>query len=106
MVLVARRKEVLEEVVRSITTTGGRAVARAVDITNREEVEALGRWVREEVGLPTILVNNAGAGDSGDFASQPAEVWEPWIGLNITAGLYCIRSTNLSRLLKVQIWLC
>ena len=91
MVLVARRKEVLDEVVGSITSAGGRAVARATDITSREEVEALGRWVREEVGLPTILVNNAGVGSVADFATLPAEVWEPQIDLNITAGLHCIR---------------
>ena len=92
VVLVARRLEKLEEVARSITSAGGRAVARAVDITSKEEVRALGRWVREEVGLPTILVNNAGVGTVADFATLPAEVWEPQIELNITAGLHCIRS--------------
>ena len=91
VVLVARGVEQLEEVARSITGAGGRAVARAADITSKEEVRALGRWVREEVGLPTILVNNAGVGSVADFATLPAEVWEPQIDLNITAGLHCIR---------------
>ena len=90
----------LEQVANRIKETGGKALVRAVDVTDKEQVKAMGRWVREEVGLPTILVNNAGAGLVADFASQPAEVWEPWIGLNITAGLYCIRSEHFNE----QIW--
>ena len=50
----------------------------------------MGRWVREEVGLPTILVNNAGTGSVAEFASQKPDDWEPMIDLNIKAGLFCI----------------
>ena len=90
VVLVARRSELLEQVANRIKETGGKALVRAVDVTDKEQVKAMGRWVREEVGLPTILVNNAGTGVVADFASQKPEDWEPTIDLNIKAGLFCI----------------
>ena len=90
VVLVARRLEVLEQVANRIKETGGKALVRAVDVTDKEQVKAMGRWVREEVGLPTILVNNAGTGVVADFAAQKPEDWEPTIDLNIKAGLLCI----------------
>ena len=51
----------------------------------------LGAWVRREVGLPTILVNNAGIAHGEDFSTVAAESWEPMIDLNIKAGLHVIR---------------
>ena len=90
VVLVARRLEVLDQVANRIKETGGKALVRAVDVTDKEQVKAMGRWVREEVGLPTILVNNAGTGVVADFAAQKPEDWEPTIDLNIKAGLFCI----------------
>ena len=90
MVLVARRSELLEQVANRIKETGGKALVKAVDVTDKEQVKEMGRWVREEVGLPTILVNNAGTGVVADFAAQKPEDWEPTIDLNIKAGLFCI----------------
>merc|ERR1719500_907025 len=46
--------------------------------------------MREEVGLPTILVNNAGIGNVAEFATQKPEEWEHMVDLNIKAGLFCI----------------
>ena len=48
--------------------------------------------MRDEVGVPTILVNNAGVGPPAeDFCTTPTQTWEPIIELNIKAGLYIIR---------------
>ena len=90
VILVARRLELLEQVANRIKETGGKALVKAVDVTDKEQVKVMGRWMREEVGLPTILVNNAGTGDVAEFASQTPDDWEPMIDLNIKAGLFCI----------------
>ena len=90
VILVARRLELLEQVANRINETGGKALVKAVDVTDKEQVKVMGRWMREEVGLPTILVNNAGTGDVAEFASQTPDDWEPMIDLNIKAGLFCI----------------
>ena len=91
VILVARRLELLEQVASTIKEKGGsRALVKVADVTDKEQVKSMGRWVREEVGVPTILVNNAGTGKLGEFAAQKPEDWEPLIDLNIKAGLFCI----------------
>ena len=90
VVLVARRIELLEQVARRIKERGGKAMVRAVDVTDKEQVKEMGKWVREEVGIPTILVNNAGVAYAAEFATQRVEDWETMIDLNIKGGCYCI----------------
>jgi len=90
VILVARRLQLLEQVASKIKEKGGRALVKVADVTCKEQVKSMGRWVREEVGLPTILVNNAGTGKQAEFATLQPEDWEPVIDLNIKAGLLCI----------------
>ena len=90
VVLVARRLELLEQVSSVIEEKGGRALVKVADVTDKEQVKSMGRWVREEVGLPTILVNNAGMAKKAEFAALKPEDWEPTIDLNIKGGLFCI----------------
>ena len=90
VVLVARRLELLDQAANRIKETGGKALVKAVDVTDKEQVKEMGRWVREKIGLPTILVNNAGTGVVKEFSAQKPEDWEPTIDLNIKAGLFCI----------------
>lgn len=47
-------------VAEQITAAGGRALAVGADVTDPEQVEAAVRRVAEELGAPTVLVNNAG----------------------------------------------
>ena len=90
VILVARRLQLLEQVASKIKEKGGRALVKVADVTCKEQVKSMGRWVREEVGLPTILVNNAGIGNVAEFATQKPEEWEHMVDLNIKAGLFCI----------------
>jgi 3-oxoacyl-[acyl-carrier protein] reductase len=46
--------------VEAITQAGGRAIAVGVDVSKADQVEAAVRRVADELGAPTILVNNAG----------------------------------------------
>src|SRR5436190_83927 len=61
VVVMGRRKQALDDVVAEIERAGGRAFARAADLEQREQLEALVRWTEAEVGTVNILVNNAGA---------------------------------------------
>ncbi|OAB86363.1 beta-ketoacyl-ACP reductase [Janibacter melonis] len=47
-------------VVEQIEADGGRALAVGADVSDPEQVEAAVRRVAEELGAPTVLVNNAG----------------------------------------------
>jgi 3-oxoacyl-[acyl-carrier protein] reductase len=48
------------DTVSAITAAGGRAIAVGVDVSRPEQVEAAVARVAQELGAPTILVNNAG----------------------------------------------
>ncbi len=61
VVLVGRRKAVLDEVAAGIQQQGGQAWSCATHIENKEQVLALVSWVNAELGPVDILVNNAGS---------------------------------------------
>jgi short-subunit dehydrogenase len=62
VVLVARRAERLEELAASIAEAGGEARAEALDAADGTAVMALAERIRTEWGVPSLLVNSAGAG--------------------------------------------
>lgn len=61
VVLVGRRKAVLDDVVSALRLAGGEAWSYAADIGSKAEVTALVAWALSEVGDIDILVNNAGS---------------------------------------------
>ena len=59
VVLTSRSQEGVQEVADSISTDGGRAVARACHAGRLEDIEALFKFVSDEFGRLDILINNA-----------------------------------------------
>jgi 3-oxoacyl-[acyl-carrier protein] reductase len=49
-----------KDTVEKITSAGGKAIAVGADVSDAEQVEAAVARVAEELGAPTVLVNNAG----------------------------------------------
>ncbi|CDP85410.1 MULTISPECIES: SDR family oxidoreductase [Mycolicibacterium] len=60
VVAVARRQELLDELVDRITAKGGDARAHAVDLSDLDAVDALVATVERDLGGVDILINNAG----------------------------------------------
>ena len=60
VVLGARRKDRLDAIVKDITANGGKALAVTVDVTKREQVDALIQAALKAYGKVDALVNNAG----------------------------------------------
>jgi len=60
VVVVARRQELLDELVARITDAGGQARAYARDLSDLDAIDELVAAVEEEFGGIDILVNNAG----------------------------------------------
>jgi len=58
--LLARRRELLEELANEITCAGGRAVALPADVTHSEEVRAAACALRQTFGRVDVLIANAG----------------------------------------------
>ena len=82
-VLVARRRELLEEIAAEI---GG--IAEPCDLLDREAVVALGERLVREHGSIGMLVNNAGALSRGTFIEIELEELERIARLNYLSGVW------------------
>lgn len=90
--LVARSKEKLAALERTISASGGRVVSVPADVSDEEAVrEMLGRVVGE-FGSLDVLVNNAGLGLSGRVAELREEDLRYLFEVNLIGPLNCIQA--------------
>ena len=54
-----------------------------VDVGDSAAMERFAAWVRDEHGVPTIVVNNAGIGMGGPFLDHTVEDWRRIIDVNL-----------------------
>jgi NAD(P)-dependent dehydrogenase (short-subunit alcohol dehydrogenase family) len=73
----------------SIKTAGGDAIGLAVNVTDRPGVEAAVAAVVDQLGAPTILVNNAGLPQFGSFLKLDLDTWQRVIDVNLTGTFHC-----------------
>ena len=62
VVLLSRTGALLERIVSEITYYGGQAISFPVDLSNVDAVSNTAKKIIYEIGIPDVLVNNAGAG--------------------------------------------
>src|SRR3954471_2546159 len=74
LVLGARRRSVLDEVVEECKELGATAMAVATDVTDADAVKRLAAIATEFGGGIDIWVNNAGVLAAGPFEETPVEV--------------------------------
>jgi short-subunit dehydrogenase len=75
--LVARRSDVLSDVVKEVQSNGGEAIAWPADVRSAESIRAAAETLREKLGPIDVLIANAGIGPTRDAARfDPAEVAE------------------------------
>lgn len=90
VVLGARRTERLETLAADIRAQGGVVEYRAVDVREREQVQALVEFAREKFGRVDVIVNNAGVMPLSPIAELKVDEWERMIDVNIKGVLYGI----------------
>lgn len=90
VVLGARRLDRLERVAADVRAYGGTAEVRAVDVTKREEVEALVRFAKERFGRLDVVVNNAGLMPLAPLAALRVDEWNQMIDVNVRGVLHGI----------------
>src|SRR6476659_5951878 len=90
VVIGARRKDRLDAIVKDITQKGGKALAVTVDVTKREQVDALIQAAFKAYGKVDVLVNNAGVMSIATLAALKVNEWEKMIDINIKGVLYGI----------------
>jgi NAD(P)-dependent dehydrogenase (short-subunit alcohol dehydrogenase family) len=62
---------------------GGEAHAHQVDVADAAGMERFAAWVRGELGVPDVVVNNAGIAILGPFLAHTEEDWQRIIGVNL-----------------------
>ena len=62
VILLARTQSKLDAVADEIRNAGGQAYVYSVDLGDADAVSATAERIKAEVGVPDILINNAGAG--------------------------------------------
>ena len=70
---------------------GGKAMAVAVDVSDRAAVNALAEQVAREAGPVAVLMNNAGRGGGGDALVNP-DGWDQVIGTNLMGVLHGVQA--------------
>ena len=73
VVVAARRKTLLDDVVAQIQAAGGRAMAVESDVGDPAQIEALARSAVEAFGRIDVWINNVGVGAIGYFWDIPIE---------------------------------
>jgi 3-oxoacyl-[acyl-carrier protein] reductase len=90
VVIVARRREVLERTAAEIrSATGAKIVAVAADVTAKEGRDTILATCPD----PDILVNNAGGPPPGDFRNWDRDAWIKALDANMLAPIELMKST-------------
>jgi hypothetical protein len=86
-VIVARRQERLEELAGELNRINPNLAVypRSLDLNSSAEVSALPPWLREKNISVDVLINNAGLGDMGAFATSDPERILRMLNVNISA---------------------
>lgn len=92
VVAVARRKEMLDELVDEAKAFGGTIVAIQGDVSQKSVNEHMIDYAVETFGSIDILVNNAGIVDQNmPVAELSDELWERVLTVNLTGPMYACR---------------
>jgi uncharacterized protein len=98
LVLVARREQRLSELRDELRNRNPQlnVHVRAVDLCDKSQIDGLVRWLEENKIEIDFLINNAGLGDYGPFATSPSERDDEMLQVNVVA------LTSLTRRLLPQ----
>lgn len=101
LVLAGRRQSALEETVNTCTTSSGRKLAIATDVSDAVQVAHLFERTRETFGRVDVLFNNAGASAPAVPIDQlTPEQWNAVVAVNLTGAFLCAQAAF--RIMKTQ----
>jgi NADP-dependent 3-hydroxy acid dehydrogenase YdfG len=83
--LCGRKQSALDEVVQSITSKGGKAFARTIDVRKDADVAGLIDAAVKEYGRLDVFVNNAGVSYPSNIADGKTEEWREILETNVLA---------------------
>jgi len=86
----ARRTDRLEAIATQIRDNGGEVLVHALDVTQRDQVEAFVQATIARFGRIDVLVNNAGVMPLSRMADLKVDEWDRMVDVNVKGVLYGI----------------
>jgi len=91
LVLTGRRPDPLDDVARRIRAAGGDAHPQPADLTDKDQVRGIGRFIGDKFGRLDILVNNAGVNIvDRHWDKLTPESIDTLVQGNLNGALYCV----------------
>jgi 3-oxoacyl-[acyl-carrier protein] reductase len=87
-------EEQAAETAASITSDGGRALGAGVDVTDADAVDAAVERVVDELGAPTILVNNAGILRDNLLFKMSEDDWDSVLRVHLRGAFVATRAVQ------------
>ena len=97
--LLARSKRELANVRKEITANGGVALAIPCDVSSAASVTAAAKQVIADLGVPSLVVNNAGIARRATVTEMTERSWDETMAVNLK-GTFLVTRAFLPRMLK------
>lgn len=92
VVVADRNGDSAEEGAKSIRDSGGQAIAAAVDVSDRSQIDKAVEAARGEFGPIGILVTSAAVTRREPFETISAESWQQVVAVNLTGTFHCVQA--------------
>ncbi|WP_020416159.1 beta-ketoacyl-ACP reductase [Amycolatopsis sp. ATCC 39116] len=92
--LLDLNEESVKQGAEDIVAAGGKAIGVALDVSNTEQVEAAVARVAEELGAPTVLVNNAGITRDNLLFKMTDEDWDSVMNVHLKGSFLMTRAVQ------------
>jgi 3-oxoacyl-[acyl-carrier protein] reductase len=91
-----------KETAAAITAGGGKAIGLGVDVSNTDQVTAAVTQVADELGAPTVLINNAGITRDNMLFKMTDNDWDSVIGVHLRGSF--VMSRAIQKYMTEQSW--
>ena len=92
LVLVDVQQDALDKATAELQAAGAQVLARRVDVSNADQMAALGQETFERFGAPHLVFNNAGVGSGGLIWENTLKDWEWVLGVNVMGVVHGLRT--------------
>jgi 3-hydroxybutyrate dehydrogenase len=92
VVISSRNDDKLQALAQRLKRDGGQTLGLSCDVAKREQVQALGAMIVEQVGTVQILINNAGVAPAASFLEMTDLVWDDVLQVNLTGAYNCCKT--------------
>ena len=91
LVLVDVQQDALDRAVAELAAPGVEVLARRVDVSSAEQMQALADEVQRRLGAPHFVFNNAGVGSAGLVWEHALADWQWVLGVNLWGVIHGVR---------------